>query len=218
VREKFRDTLRLVVHDRLSKRGATPYREFRDGAAMDGGVTDAALQSPPRWRTRTRSRESQKRQGIIMFARTLVAIVVVLLAAGGWLAYRSQTASPPDTRLIDGRLRPCPGTPNCVSSESPDSNAQIAPVRFEGAPEAAWEKLRKAVTESGGRIVEERDGYLHATFTSRVFRFVDDLEIRMDAAQSVIHIRSGSRVGKSDFGVNRERVEAVRAKFDAGAR
>lgn len=153
-----------------------------------------------------------------MVARTLVAIVVVLLAAAVWLAYRSQTAAPPDTRLIDGRFRPCPGTPNCVSSESPDGNARIAPLRFEGAPEAAWEKVREAITESGGHIVDERDGYLHATFASRVFRFVDDLEIRMEAAQRVIHVRSASRVGKSDFGVNRERVEAVRTKFDARAR
>ena len=153
-----------------------------------------------------------------MIAKILVVFAVVLLAAIGGLAYLSLTAPAPDTRLIDGRFRPCPGTPNCVSSESSDAASQVAPFRFEGAPEAAWDRMRKAIAESSGRVVETREGFLHATFTSRVFRFVDDLELRLEAEKSLIHIRSASRVGKSDLGVNRERVEALRVRFGASER
>jgi uncharacterized protein (DUF1499 family) len=66
----------------------------------------------------------------------------------------------------------------------------------------------------GGKIQEERDGYLWAMFTSRVFRFVDDVEFRMVPTDGLIHVRSGSRVGYSDLGVNRRRVEKLRARFN----
>jgi uncharacterized protein (DUF1499 family) len=81
-------------------------------------------------------------------------------------------------------------------------------------PEEAWKRLREAIQTLGGTIEEERDGYLRAIVTSRVFRFVDDLECRMVVAVGVIHVRSASRVGYWDLGVNRKRVEALREMFE----
>jgi uncharacterized protein (DUF1499 family) len=66
----------------------------------------------------------------------------------------------------------------------------------------------------GGKIQEEHEGYLWATFTSKVFRFVDDVEFRMVSADGIVHVRSGSRVGYSDLGVNRRRVEKLRTLFN----
>jgi uncharacterized protein (DUF1499 family) len=66
----------------------------------------------------------------------------------------------------------------------------------------------------GGKIQEEHDGYLWTTFTSRLFRFVDDVEFRMVSTDGIIHVRSASRVGYSDLGVNRRRVEKLRTLFN----
>lgn len=119
----------------------------------------------------------------------------------------------PDARLIGGRLSPCPDRPNCVSSESAAESARIAPLAFDGSPEKAWQKLKDAVHELGGKVQKEQPGYLWVTFTTRVFRFVDDAEFRMAPTEGVIHFRSSSRIGFSDLGVNRRRMEKLRAIF-----
>jgi len=76
--------------------------------------------------------------------------------------------------------------------------------------------VKRAIEAMGGRILEEQPGYLHAIFVSRLFRFVDDLELRLDEGAGVIQVRSASRVGHSDFGVNRKRVERLRERFRSG--
>jgi uncharacterized protein (DUF1499 family) len=114
----------------------------------------------------------------------------------------------------DGRLAPCPATPNCVSSQATDAEHAIAPLAYTGAPEAARERLKQVVAAMPRtRLVTERDGYLHYEFTSLIFRFVDDVEFWFDARAPVVQVRSASRVGRSDWGVNRRRVEQVRARF-----
>jgi uncharacterized protein (DUF1499 family) len=127
--------------------------------------------------------------------------------------FMSCTGKPPDTQLVDGRLRPCPDRPNCVSSEEAKPSAQITPLTYQGPPDAAWQRLKEAIRAAGGEIRQEQDQYLRATFTSRVFRFVDDVEFRMAAAENLIHVRSASRLGYSDLGVNRKRVEKLRELF-----
>jgi uncharacterized protein (DUF1499 family) len=115
--------------------------------------------------------------------------------------------------VVDGRLTACPVSPNSVSSVAPASDKThfIEPVRFSGFAGDAWRRLCDAVaTQSRVRIVERRDTYLHAEFRTAVLRFVDDVEFLLDTAQQVIHIRSASRLGRSDFGVNRRRIEAIR--------
>ena len=113
--------------------------------------------------------------------------------------------------LENGRLRACPGSPNCVNSEE---GRGVDPLPADGAQ--AWERLRTVVAALGGRIESEGAGYLHATFRSRVFGFVDDVECRLDG--EVIQIRSASRTGWWDLGANRRRVESIRKalKEEAG--
>ncbi len=112
-------------------------------------------------------------------------------------------------------LDPCPATPNCVSSLATDPGHRIEPLRFHDAPAAAWLRLQKVLDKlPRTRIIERTPQRLRAEFTSRVFRFVDDVVCVMDEAAGVIQVRSASRVGYSDFGVNRRRVETIRALFD----
>lgn len=135
------------------------------------------------------------------FGVLLVAFVVLF----AWKGWQSQT--PPPLGLVDGQLRACPDKPNCVSSLAPASDSQhvIPPL-----PAVSWNAARRAVEAAGGHVLQDNGDYLHATFTSRIFRFVDDVELCRDAPDGVIQVRSASRVGQSDFGVNRKRVEALR--------
>jgi uncharacterized protein (DUF1499 family) len=120
----------------------------------------------------------------------------------------------PSVSLVDGRLRPAPAKPNCVCSEAgTPADAAVAPLMFADAPDAAWARARTAVTALGGHVERDADDHLWATFRTRLLRFVDDLELRLDRAGGVIHVRSASRVGHSDLGTNRRRVEELRRRF-----
>jgi uncharacterized protein (DUF1499 family) len=114
----------------------------------------------------------------------------------------------------DGKLLPCPSTPNCVSSQATDEAHRIAPLACSGAAADAMARLR-AVVKAMPRtaVVTDTGTYLHVEYTSLIFRFVDDVEFLADAAAGVIHVRSASRLGTSDLGVNRKRVEAIRARW-----
>lgn len=122
---------------------------------------------------------------------------------------------PSGTGLDHKRLRPCPSSPNCVCSEFTGRASFIAPVSFTESPESAWSKATATVQEMGGTMLTVDSDYLHAVFTSRIFRFKDDLELRMDRENRIIHLRSASRTGYSDFGVNRKRAEQFRNFFTA---
>jgi uncharacterized protein (DUF1499 family) len=122
------------------------------------------------------------------------------------------------TRRISPRepeLAPCPPVHNCVSSRATDAPHRVEPLRFE---EAADDAMRRAVTAigklPGARIVTTSDTYLRAEVTTPVFRFVDDLELLIDADSQVIHVRSASRAGRWDLGTNRRRVERLRKLFE----
>lgn len=142
------------------------------------------------------------------------AFIVLFLIMPLLFTILSCASNPPKGGWVNGKLRPCPDRPNCVSSESDSASSRIEPLTFQGPPERAWGNLKETLQEMGGKIQEEREGYLWATFTSRVFRFVDDVEFRMVFPDGLIHVRSGSRVGYSDLGVNRRRVEKLRTLFN----
>lgn len=113
-------------------------------------------------------------------------------------------------------LKPCPDSPNCVSSQAPVSDQEhyIAPLSFEGEAEDALATLVSIIEDMPRSRIEQHDSlYLHATFRSRIFRFVDDLELIIDDVQKLIHLRSAARMGYGDFGVNRRRVEEIKAAF-----
>lgn len=119
---------------------------------------------------------------------------------------------PTDLGVSEGRLRPCPATPNCVSTVADDAAHRVASFDLAVAPDAAWPAVEAAVDAiPRSRVVTATADYLHAEVSSAVFGFVDDLEVYLPAGGSVLMVRSASRLGHSDLGVNRRRVEALRA-------
>jgi uncharacterized protein (DUF1499 family) len=112
------------------------------------------------------------------------------------------------------QLSACPDTPNCTSSQAPGTAHFIAPIPYSGSPDSALQRLRTVLaTLPRMTITAEQGTYLHAEVRSRLFHFVDDIEFLLDTEQQLIHVRSASRTGYSDFGVNRRRVERIRTAF-----
>lgn len=139
-----------------------------------------------------------------------IAIPFVLLIA----FVLASSCAVPTVGLDGGGLRPCPSSPNCVCSEGDTAaeSAAIEPFRVpEGtSPDTAFTALMTVLGDGRARIEAEADGYVHAVFTTRILRFKDDFEARLDREGALIHVRSASRVGHSDLGKNRKRVEALR--------
>jgi len=132
-------------------------------------------------------------------------------------------AAPNNLGVRDGKLKPPSKTPNSVTSQAelwPDAPqkayATVAPLPLKGDAKATIAKLATIVEAlPGARIVERRDDYLYAQFTTALMRFVDDVEFWVDPAAGVVQVRSASRVGRKDFGVNRARVEQIRERLAA---
>ncbi len=115
------------------------------------------------------------------------------------------------------RLAPCPRTPNCVSTQASAGPQHLEPIPYVGQLAAARDRMLKILRDRPRTtIVREEADYLKAECRSALFRFVDDVEILFDDAAKRIHFRSASRVGRSDFGVNRNRMEEIRAAFQGG--
>ena len=138
---------------------------------------------------------------------TLAALVVISIVA---LTFLSRS---PKGSLINGKLKPCRNTPNCVSSESDEDVSKVEPLAYTEDPRRAWRRIRVAILKTGGHIQKDEGHYLWATYTSRFLRFVDDVELRLDEKERVIHVRSASRIGRSDRDINRKRVEILREAF-----
>ena len=146
--------------------------------------------------------------------RALLLGGLILLMSFPILSWFSQKAPP--LGVVNGRLQACPDSPNCVNSEATDEEHQIAPLAFQGDPAAAMEQLRKVVAALPRTTIVTAEGdYLRAACTTALMRYVDDVEFRLDAPAQVIQVRSASRVGYSDMGVNRKRVEQIRQRFAA---
>lgn len=112
-------------------------------------------------------------------------------------------------------LPPCRRTPNCVSTQTKDPDQFMEPILYSGPLAAARERLLAVLRAlPRTRIVLEEPGYLKAECRSRVFRFVDDVDLLFDDKAKVIHFRSAARLGRRDFGVNRERMEEIRRQFE----
>jgi uncharacterized protein (DUF1499 family) len=111
--------------------------------------------------------------------------------------------------VTNGRLAPCRRTPNCVSSQADPSDREhyIAPIAFRGDAMAAVRRVVAAMSRA--TVIAERENYLYAEFRSKLLGYVDDVEFFYDGA--AIQVRSASRLGRRDFGVNRKRVEQLRA-------
>ncbi len=153
---------------------------------------------------------------IILIIALMVALLVVAILAG--LAQQSKSA--PSVGLLEHRLQPCPPTANCVLSEEQTQTKHfISPLELimprDTASATLIELTMVEITSMGGVIQSHQKNYLLATFSSAIFGFVDDLEIRIisnypNRQRFTLHFRSASRMGKSDFGANRKRVEQLK--------
>ena len=123
----------------------------------------------------------------------------------------------PKLGIENGKLMQCPSTPNCVNSQAKDKKHFIEPILSTGSPLEAKKHILKILNDlKRCKIKVVEDNYIRAEFTSKVFRFVDDVEFYFPDTKSketIIHVRSASRVGHSDFGVNRKRIEQIRSKY-----
>ena len=111
----------------------------------------------------------------------------------------------------NGHLSACPSSPNCVVSQNGDQDHTIEAIAYQGDRERAKETLLKVLSVvPRTEVIENTDNYIHAESTSRIFKFVDDVEFYLPEDEQVIQVRSASRVGESDLGVNRRRIEQIR--------
>jgi len=121
---------------------------------------------------------------------------------------------PTNLGVQNGKLAPCPTSLNCVSSQSQDSSHAIEPLQF-SKPEEEFHRLRETIAAlPEAQIITESDSYLYAEFTSALMGFVDDVEFYLDRDANAIQVRSASRLGESDLGVNRKRIESIRATLE----
>jgi uncharacterized protein (DUF1499 family) len=141
---------------------------------------------------------------LLLGAAGLVSIGLIAYIVMAVLSHKV----PESLGLQGNQLRPCPESPNCVCSEAHAKDSKqhdIEPFS------ATLDHVKHVILQQGGQVVSEQKNYLHATFTTSVFRYVDDVELRYDADKQLVHIRSASRIGRSDFGENRKRVNAIKA-------
>jgi len=135
----------------------------------------------------------------------IIGTIVIICALFFLMGLKSQKGKAKG--LIAGHLAEPGSAPNCVSSE-----VDVQPEKKVAPLNGSFEHIKAAITSTGGTITSETDSYLSATYMSKIFKFVDDVEIRHDK-ENIWHIRSASRVGYSDRGVNRKRVETIRAQL-----
>ena len=113
--------------------------------------------------------------------------------------------------LDNNRLSACPSSPNCVVSQYGDEKHAVEPIAYQGDRTTAKETLLKVLSVvPRTEVIEDTGNYIHAESTSRIFKFVDDAEFYFPEDENVIQVRSAARVGESDLGVNRRRIEQIR--------
>ncbi|MFC1883271.1 DUF1499 domain-containing protein [Thermodesulfobacteriota bacterium] len=138
--------------------------------------------------------------------RSFINALVVMILTAGCSGKRPESFGFHNPGLAD-----CPETPNCVSTEAEKKSQKIEPFRLKGDPKVIWPKVIEIANSiPRATIVETTHNYVHLEYRSLIFRFVDDLEMLLDPVDGSISIRSAARLGKSDFGVNRKRVELLR--------
>ena len=139
-----------------------------------------------------------------MLKRLLICLLAILICTGLPSPLTAETSAL-------NIMAPCPTTPNCVVSKGADAGHQIEPFTYQGDRDTAYADLLKVLTVVPRTVVTEKTAtYIRAESTSRIFHFVDDVEFYFPTDEKLIQIRSASRVGESDLGVNRRRLEQIR--------
>jgi uncharacterized protein (DUF1499 family) len=161
---------------------------------------------------------------LLYFAFIVVLVLPLLLVAAGQLGLLKGTM-PSNLGLKDGRLKPPSRTPNSVSSQAHRYEgegaryARIEPIAFDAVDADSGARALTRIGQivlkmPGARIMHSAPDYLYVQFQTRWLKFVDDAEFALVPGENVIHVRSASRIGRKDFGVNRARIERIRAEFD----
>ncbi|MEM7554280.1 MAG: DUF1499 domain-containing protein [Cyanobacteria bacterium P01_A01_bin.84] len=149
---------------------------------------------------------------ISQISRLIVIILAIFLTLGSSLIFPATALADSSTLGIrEGHLSACPKSPNCVVSQNGDSKHAIEPITYNVDRDRAFSTLLKVITAvPRTEVIEKTDNYVRATSKSRIFKFTDDVEFYLPPNENVIHVRSASRVGDSDLGVNRRRIEQIR--------
>jgi uncharacterized protein (DUF1499 family) len=139
----------------------------------------------------------------------LIALIMLIIFGSRW--YNTEYAHAKNLGLSKGQLIECGKNPNCVSSQTTQSSMRIAPINASDTPELTWLMLRDLVeTIPQAILITENETYRHYQFTTPLMGFIDDVELLYDRKKQLIQVKSASRVGQSDFGANRKRVELLR--------
>ena len=153
---------------------------------------------------------------LLRVAAVLVALIALVIAIGGPMGLFSGTR-PDNLGVHDARLAPPKRTPNNVNSQidkNADTEHYIEPLRYTGGARQAWAALRQVIDGMQRvKVVKSEPNYLYVEFSTKLMGYVDDTEFYLDEKAGMIHVRSASRLGSGDFGVNRERIESIRAKL-----
>ena len=144
-----------------------------------------------------------------------IALTIFLTLTGTFIFPAATLADSSNLGVIDNHLAACPSSPNCVVSQNGDEKHAIEPIPYDVDRDKAKETLLKVLTVvPRTEVIEQTDDYIHALSKSRIFKFIDDVEFYFPTDENVIHIRSASRVGESDLGVNRRRMEQIRLAME----
>ena len=136
-----------------------------------------------------------------------------------WCTSGCSAPRPNNLGLKNNLLLSCPKSPNCVLSQASDQKHQIHPIHYTSSVEIAKERLNQVILSMiDTRIITQNKVYWHVEFTTRWLRFIDDVEFYFPESEALIHLRSASRSGYWDLGVNRKRVEEIRSRFEELAR
>jgi len=142
--------------------------------------------------------------------KIIIGGIIMLFGISGCSGSR-----PENLGLKNKLLAPCPQSPNCVLSQASDEKHGTQPLAYTGSLEVAKERLSQLLMSlENARLITQNGDYWHVEFTSRWLRFVDDVEFYFVESEPLIHLRSASRLGYSDFGANRKRVEKIRTRFE----
>jgi uncharacterized protein (DUF1499 family) len=156
--------------------------------------------------------QNQSQEVTLMNPKKILSLILCFATFGLWGCAGEQ---PDNLGIHQGRLAPCPDSPNCVSTQAEDATHRMEPISYMGSREAAQSKMLEILNEMERiEVVVDDPGYLRAEARSRIFGFIDDVEIYLDDEDKQIHFRSAARLGRGDMGVNRQRMEQITEAFE----
>jgi len=149
-----------------------------------------------------------------MYSLLAVAVGAISILLGRFLVIPKIGPRPDDLGVTDGRLKPCSDKGNCVNSQDKSGYAEMEPIPFRGDLEETRARLVRVIKEMDrSQIIKHTTDYIYVEFRSLMWGFIDDVELYFDEANQVVHFRSSSRFGRSDMGVNRDRMKDLSERF-----